>query len=81
MAVNVRVYRKLPCGRWKYSEGFNHTQDPNCQAYLSRLKDTGQEYELRDAQGFTFASSEQESLDRDIRRMHRASGWTEKDVK
>ena len=57
MAVNVRVYRKLPCGRWKYSEGFKHTQSPECQEYLKRLDNTGQEYELRDSHGFPFANN------------------------
>ena len=57
MAVNVRVYRKLACGRWKYSEGFKHTQSPECQEYLKKLDNTGQEYELRDSHGFPFANN------------------------
>lgn len=46
-----KFYRKLWNGKWKYTETFNSTLDPNYHELINDLRETRTEWELRDSQG------------------------------
>ena len=46
-----KLFRKLPSGKWKYSDAYNSTLDPNYHADINYLNDKGIEWELRNSDG------------------------------
>lgn len=46
-----QLYRKLPSGKWKYSEVYYSTLDPNYHADINYLNNKNIAWELRDLQG------------------------------
>lgn len=46
-----KLYRKLPNGKWKYTDTFNSTLDPRYHEYLNWLNEDKIEWELRDYEG------------------------------
>jgi hypothetical protein len=49
--VRFKLYRKLPSGKWKYTESYNSTLDPNYHADINYLNDNKIDWELRDSDG------------------------------
>lgn len=55
-----KLYRKMLSGKWKYSEAYNSTLDPNYHADINYLNDNNIAWELKDSDGIVKFKSKTE---------------------
>jgi hypothetical protein len=46
-----KMYRKLPSGKWKYTDAFRSTLDPRYHELINDFREDEIEWELRDSEG------------------------------